>query len=99
MSDYECVCETFEPDEAWSWTTVTTVKARKEHRCSECNEVIKVGETHEKLVGGFEGEFHSFRTCAFCAAEIQRLARAGNHVPRPGGFLACWLVAELRGEL
>lgn len=99
MSDYECVCETFEADESWTWSDVTMVKARKEYRCSECDEPIRVGELHEKFVGGADGEFHSFRTCAFCASEIERLASQGHYVPRPGGFLACWIVAELRDEL
>lgn len=99
MNGYECYCEPFEADEAWSWSSVSMVKARKEHRCSECEEPIKVGELHEKFVGGASGEFFSFRTCTFCASEIERLAKMHHYVPRPGGFLACWVVAELRGEL
>ena len=41
-------------------------KARKPHRCSECNGVIEVGKSYHVASGKGDGEFWSFKTCMIC---------------------------------
>jgi len=41
-------------------------KARKKHMCCECREVIKVGETYERVSGKWDGIFMEFKTCLAC---------------------------------
>ena len=42
------------------------VKARKEHRCGECGEVIKIGEIYEYVFGKCEGNVFTAKTCLPC---------------------------------
>lgn len=35
----------------------TTLKARKQHRCGHCGSIIDVGETYDKTVEVFQGDF------------------------------------------
>lgn len=42
------------------------VKARKEHKCCECGETIKKGETHEVASALWDGDWGTYRTCAIC---------------------------------
>ena len=43
-----------------------TVTARKDHRCSECGDVIPKGTKHEHVTGCWEGRWERFRTCLLC---------------------------------
>lgn len=42
------------------------VKARKEHKCSECGGTIAAGETYRSVAYKFEGEFGSDKVCDPC---------------------------------
>jgi hypothetical protein len=42
------------------------VKARKQHKCCECYVIIKAGDIYEKVVGKWDGEFCTFKTCKIC---------------------------------
>ena len=42
------------------------VKARKSHVCCECQEEIAPGQKYEIIVGKWEDEFRSFKTCIGC---------------------------------
>lgn len=95
--DYECVCEPYE-GEPCEFYSARTVVARKEHKCIECQDTIKVGERHEVSAYKADGYFGSDRTCEFCVSERDRLRKAYPDMPPVVGELACWLVAELRGE-
>jgi len=46
-------------------------KARKEHICCECREVIKKGQKYQLFTGKWEGEFGIFKTC-MAYAEIRK---------------------------
>lgn len=99
MSDYQCYCEVGE-GEPFEWESVTHPRARKEYTCCECKDKIKPGERYEKMVGKFEGELVTYRTCEFCASEYARL----NCQPERDwaciakGELACAVLLEVRGE-
>lgn len=42
------------------------VKARKQHRCCECGDIIKKGEEYQVASGCWDGSWDRFKTCAFC---------------------------------
>jgi hypothetical protein len=41
-------------------------KARKEHKCCECSETIKKGETYSYTSGVWDGTGQSFKQCTNC---------------------------------
>lgn len=43
-----------------------TVKAAKEHHCTECRETIAKGSSHEYAKGLWDGEWSTYRTCLSC---------------------------------
>ena len=42
-------------------------KARKIHKCCECGEEIRPGESYRVDSGKYDGEFFSEKTCLLCA--------------------------------
>jgi hypothetical protein len=48
--------------------TETLRKARKEHRCCECRETIKPGDSYHYTSGIWDGRACSFKLCAKCEA-------------------------------
>ena len=54
--------------------TVTSPKARKEHRCCECFGVIQKGEPYERYSGIWDYAA-TFKTCSDCADERDRLIK------------------------
>lgn len=42
------------------------VTARKTHKCGECNKEISPGSKYEYVVGTWEGEFDTHKTCCVC---------------------------------
>lgn len=49
------------------------VKARKIHICCECQRRIQPTEYYRKVVGSWDGEFDSFKTCGLCLDLIERV--------------------------
>lgn len=43
-----------------------TVKARKPHKCGECNREIPKGALCESVAGKWDGDFSTHRTCMDC---------------------------------
>lgn len=43
-------------------------KARKEHKCCECHDIIPKGETYIYSSGIWDGEPNSYKTCLSCEA-------------------------------
>jgi hypothetical protein len=41
-------------------------KARKQHRCSECSRMIRVGEIYQAEATLFDGSFDHHKTCMHC---------------------------------
>lgn len=54
------------------------VTARKEHKCCECRQVIKIGETFE-YAKGKNDDFWTAKTCADCV-EIRKAFCCGSWV-------------------
>ena len=69
----------------------TVRKARREHTCCECHQVIKIGEKYHLLKGCWEGKWDEYKTCIDCQVlreEIGTLYR-GDELP-PFGELSEW---------
>ena len=63
----DCSCVYIDNDNAPEIVTDTNIKkARKNHICSECSEIIKKGVPYEKIQGKWEGVFLTYKTCAHC---------------------------------
>lgn len=69
-------------------------RARKQHKCVECNKVIAVGERYEYSSGKSEGDLWDYRTCAVCAEIADAFSCDGRTY---GGFFwdsfdegECW---------
>lgn len=63
-------------------------KARKQHKCYECQRPIEPGERYEYYSGIWDGEPESYKTCRHC-----KIARDFH---MHGG---CFCFGELRSEL
>lgn len=57
-----CYCD-YEPPSMYE---VSTHAARKAHRCYECSRTIQPGERYEKVVGVWDGDFGTYKTCRHC---------------------------------
>lgn len=71
MSDIEeggCdVCLGSEPDGDYAeFYEAKIIKARKQHKCCECDLDIKPGQRYEVVSGLFDGEFFRQKTCLIC---------------------------------
>jgi hypothetical protein len=56
------------------WTDIER-KARKAHRCYECNRTIQPGETYTRSAGVWEGNFQCVKRCAHCMAYMRIIDR------------------------
>jgi hypothetical protein len=65
MSDCDvCIGEVdFDPAD---WKSIRTLRARKAHRCCECQGEIAPGQTYENYVLGSDGTISRYKTCAMC---------------------------------
>lgn len=61
------VCIGGDSDGYWEFSDFKIVKARKPHKCIECDREIPVGMRYEKFSGKWEGDFTSHETCLDCA--------------------------------
>jgi hypothetical protein len=73
----------------------TIKNPKRVHRCVWCSEQIKIGETHHRFVGHWEGEFQDWRAHLECLKAIynddQYLDSAGicNGPHARGGKCEC----------
>jgi hypothetical protein len=65
MSYIHCDCSV-DVDEMPEFFLTDIVKARKEHKCCECDAKISVGEKYERVKGKWSGEIFTFKTCLIC---------------------------------
>jgi len=56
-----------------------TRKARKEHTCCACDEVVRRGERYVALSGCWDGNVESFKQCMRCHAIMQGLYGVVDH--------------------
>jgi hypothetical protein len=83
----QCCPLTSNYDDAPSCTSTVTRRARKEHQCYECREVIPAGASYEYCSGIWDGRADSFKTCLSCV-EIR------NHFACEG-----WLFGQVWSDI
>jgi hypothetical protein len=54
-------CDGYPEFSDFSWP-----KARKEHKCGDCNKTIPKGEKYQRWAGKFDGEMFTEKRCAIC---------------------------------
>ena len=74
---YDSFCEC-DYDGTPSFYHITTRKAKKEHRCRECQRKIVAGEVYEYASGKQDGDMWDAKTCMTCL-ELVNYIKA--HVP------------------
>lgn len=55
-----------------------TVKARKTHKCCECQAPILRTESYWKVTGLWDGKWAEYKTCKFCHTLREKLRREGD---------------------
>ena len=65
MNDCACIYDSGEGDLP-EFSTESTVKARKPHKCVECRETIPAGAHYERVVGKWDGTVRTEKTCLLC---------------------------------
>lgn len=73
------VCLDHGYDEYNDFYSEAMVKARKPHKCCECNEWIPIGVSYERASGKADGHMWTEATCALCA-EIRKAFVCGSWV-------------------
>lgn len=61
------VCIGGDPEGYCEFSTIVIRKARKAHKCCECDKTISPGEKYEYAVMKFEGDLLHEKTCLVCA--------------------------------
>jgi hypothetical protein len=64
----ECSCIYVDTDDGGHILRDKTTKAIKNHKCCECNRVIKNGEMYENQVLVYDGKISQYKTCEDCAS-------------------------------
>ena len=63
----ECSCDASIDDYESAYVcNVTTPKARKPHKCTECGQIIEPGIKYEYVTGIWDGDSHTYKTCPDC---------------------------------
>ena len=87
MSYDDCYCD-YDPAEVY---VATLPKARKQHRCYECDGPIVKGERYERVFGVWNGSADCFKTCERC---VDLRTWVKNNVP-----CTCWAHGNLHDDL
>jgi hypothetical protein len=68
MTSFACDCSCYADDYEHAEVSIEDiVKARKEHICCECREVIIIGEKYERAKLLYDGSWSVYDTCLPCA--------------------------------
>lgn len=51
--------------------TSTFIRARKEHKCCECDITIQKGESYRAIKGKWDGSFYTYKQCLHCHQAMQ----------------------------
>jgi hypothetical protein len=81
-----CSCEDAERP---TFCNVTRPKARKLHRCCECNSPIQPGDRYERISGKWDGDMGTYTTCLFCEALRDVLSDALGCSPPLSNLIEC----------
>lgn len=65
----ECSCDAdvdTSDGDSCDFVKVSLVKARKQHKCSECRGIIEPGTEYENVRGLWDGDFQAYKTYSDC---------------------------------
>lgn len=66
MSEQPCSCIYVDDSYSPEFINERTPVARIEHKCGECDRIIKPGEKYESATGCWDGEVSTHKTCTDC---------------------------------
>lgn len=92
-----CYCDCYEGPEP-EFFSKKTPRARKEHKCYECGELIEKGETYHRITGKWEGDLSSFTICLECEVLRSELELFLNAVVDSCTCIEYGLVSSYKGE-
>ena len=78
-----CIGGEYDCDGFPEFQTVETRKARKDHKCCECRQVIQKGQRYEAFTCKFDGAVETTKTCEACA-DIRHAYSCGEATPAFG---------------
>lgn len=62
-----CDCSICNYDyEGFDYVNIVIRKARREHVCCECKEIIKVGSNYQYVHGVYDAHWYTYKTCQRC---------------------------------
>jgi hypothetical protein len=67
--------------------------ARKEHKCCECRDTIKIGERYERSFGVWDGDAQEFKTCSSCVEVRSEVYEMAGYWPAFGSAGCCYAEA------
>lgn len=65
-------------------------RARKEHRCDECNRTIAIGESYRYAFGVLDGDANHHHICAHCRVAADWL------IDNCSGYLHCGVLEDIQ---
>ena len=94
-----CSCVYVDLDEVQpDFFSQRTPTARKPHKCHECHRDILSGEKYEYVIGKWEGEFNTWKTCSDCLSIRKSFFCEGYYF---GGLFECLYehILDMNGEI
>ncbi len=70
---------------------VTRPKARKDHRCCECQKAIPRGTHYSRIWGVWDGDARGFKVCDRCERIRELIQKEDGEAVVPFGGLLCCL--------
>lgn len=95
----QCACIYCDVEEAGA--AVETIKkhtARKEHKCTECGDIIKPGEQYEKVTGLWNNKWSTYKTCMDCISIRDEFFCEGWYYGQIWDYL-CDHIREAEGQI
>ena len=75
------MCMIEDCDEQYTVYRQQVLKAKKQHKCTECKRVIERGETYRRTAGLYDGEWTIGKVCAHCKTATDWLkANCGGYL-------------------
>lgn len=75
--DVTCDCS-YSDAGNWELFDRNLFTARKEYKCCECGENIRIGKKYEHIRGKEEGVWYSFKTCMRCVKVAEKYCPNGR---------------------
>lgn len=78
-----CIGGDYDYDGSPEFYFTSTPKARKDHRCCECRQIIRKGDRYEAFTSKYDGRVSTEKTCLACS-DIRSVYSCGEMSPAFG---------------